>query len=166
MKEVILRTPVIIGTEQFPLTMTSTVTKYRKGALLNERPPNNDQGPRTMAIRMPQQHITEYVRDHLQWLPLLADEDLVDRLEDLLLVRAEDKALKQTHTLKIIDLIGGPLFKTFSSITQERIIDKLEQLRKKRCYRGGRQEADLGRISLGDALFVNKPNASRAKLKM
>jgi hypothetical protein len=56
-----------------------------KGQPLEIRPSVSKLGPRTMAIRMPQQGITEYVRDHLHWFPILDDEDLVASLEEALL---------------------------------------------------------------------------------
>lgn len=93
------------------------------------------------------------MRDHLQWLPLLDDEDLVARLEDILLQRAEGKPLRPTNRVRVADFVHGPLFKTFDPALQARILDKLQDLERRRRYRGGKQEANLGRVPLQGALF-------------
>ena len=74
----------------------------------------------------------------------------MEGLEDLLLQRHGNKAVKQTRSLRIAELVDGPLFKSLDPSVQQRLLDKLEELRHRRRYRGGAQEADLGRLSLLD----------------
>ena len=106
-----------------------------------------------MAIRMPQQRIAEYVEEHLQWLPLLTDEELVAELETVLLKRLDRKGAQPPNRIRIADLVGGPLFKTLGPQLQDRIMEKLEELEKRRRYRGGKQETNLGMVSLDDWLL-------------
>lgn len=130
----------MFGAMGLATTADSTVTRYLKGQPLRQGRPelqpttSENEGWRTMAIRMPQQRIAEYVDEHLQWLPLLTDEELVARLETVLLARLDNRAYQPTNRLRIADLLGGPLFKTLGSQLQDRILEKLEELEKRRRY--------------------------------
>jgi len=105
--------------------------------------------------------ITEYVSEHLYWLPLRSDEDLVEHLEDHLLTRAHAEQLKATRSLRVMDLVNGPLFSRFDARTKERLLTRLEESRHQRRYRGGKQEAELGQVSLLDSLFSRGNNHKR-----
>ena len=169
-REVILRTPVIYGTSFFPGVTSSVVTKYLKGEHLTSRPPPAPipPGAHTMAIRMPQEGVADYVRDHLAWLPLRSDEQLVEGLEDLLLEREASKVVKPSRSLRIAELVDGPLFQSLSESVQHRVLDKLEELQHGRRYQGAAQEADLRHWSLLESLFPDKGpmgGESKAKLK-
>jgi len=109
-KEVLLRTPVMIGTDQVPPVMNTEPVRYRKNQVLGPRTLTQAGISTAMAIRMPHVGIIEYVQEHLQWLPLHSDEELVDRLEDRLLEREDLRVLKPTRSLRVVDLVAGPLF--------------------------------------------------------
>jgi len=121
-KEVVLRTPVMIGIKGLTPELNHTKLKYRKDHLLNDRsvPPLPPTLKNTMVIRMPVEGIDEYFDENLKaWLPLRSDEELVEGLLYHLNERATFEEGKQTKRRKVRfeDLMGSKLFHSLDERT-------------------------------------------------
>ena len=82
-KDVIFRTPVILGVEDIQSHYDKRKIVYKKDALLHESavPEVCQHLPVSMVIDLPTENVSQYIDQFLLWLHLLPDEQLVDRLQ-------------------------------------------------------------------------------------
>ena len=145
-KEVLLRTPVMIGVARLTDQLNTTRVRYVRGGFLNDQsvPPLSPFLRNAMAIRMPVEDIDTYYEEHLRpWLPLRSDEQLIEELHRHLQGKLVPDDITHKRTLRFVDIVASPLFQTFDWETQEKIKYKLEELKEHRTYHAGLQEPDL-----------------------
>ena len=86
LKEVIFRTPVIIGSTDLQQHYAAEKVRYRKGDLLHDVtvPEVCQHLPYGMVIDIPVTSIEEYMHQFLSWLPIKSDEELLLLLHGIL----------------------------------------------------------------------------------
>ena len=86
-KEVIFRTPVLLGNQDIQEVYESKKVKYLRDAVLHDGqvPVICNELPTGIIIDLPTEKLEEYAAQYLQWLHLDSDELLVDGLHKYIL---------------------------------------------------------------------------------
>lgn len=166
LKEVVFRTPVILGSHGIPVAFEGQLVKYRKGALLHEDtvPAQCDSLPRGMVIDLPLTDIAAYYHKLLAWLPLQSDEELVQQLH-LTYSGYQDTRPLEEVPLKELDLLAMPLFTTLDQESQQRIISGLVDLQHRERPSLDRLRAEFQLREPLDQLITKKHPLSKREQK-
>ena len=79
-----------------------------------------------MVIDLPLEDIEKYVKEHLYWLPLQKDSQLLQKLNDYL--KSISTSRFPTSHLQHVDLLASPLIEEADPLTKERMLAGLKRL--------------------------------------
>ena len=123
MKEVVFRTPIMLGTDIPEGYSECQKVVYKKDSLLHDQdvPQICQSLENGIVIDLPTTNISDYITRFLAWLPLSSDEQLVDHLHRIIMSSKPEQRIED-QSLKSMNLLQTPLFQTLDSSTQSAII--------------------------------------------
>ena len=116
MKEVIFRTPVLIGVDFEVDTTRVQKVRYQKDSFLHENavPQACQSLPNGIVIDLLTENINEYIEQFLGWLHVSSDAQLVDHMHQFIISTKPPKPI-EGQSLRELDLTETPLFQSFDS---------------------------------------------------
>ena len=165
MKEVVFRTPVMLGTDIPEGYSECQKVKYKKDSLLHDQGvPQICRGLENgIVIDLPTTNISDYITRFLAWLPLSSDEQLVDHLHKIIMSSRPEQRIEE-QSLKSINLLQTPLFQTLDSSTQSAIIGAMNSANSNEKEELDRREARYRAPTL-DTLIHSKIPKSKREMK-